>query len=247
MKRQFVVIIPARFASTRLPGKPLLPIGDKPLVQHVYEHCMASGADAVYIATDNEQIRQAADIFNADVVMTSSKHFSGTERIAEACNILQLDDDAIVVNVQGDEFGMPEELVNQVAYNLADNDAADVATLCEAIMSDRDMHDSNVVKVVFDEKNFALYFSRAAIPFWRDHRDQTGVLGWRHIGIYAYRAGFVKTYAGLPAGLLERREKLEQLRAMTHGYRIHVGVAVKQAGIGVDTEADLKLAREQSG
>ena len=165
MNQQFVVIIPARFDSTRLPGKPLLNIGSKPLIQHVYEQAAASNAAAVHIATDSDLIRTCAVRFGASVIMTSDSHRSGTERVAEACDLLGLADDCHVVNVQGDEFGLPPALINQVAANLRRYNRASMATLCEAIENDDDLSDPAVVKVSRDDKNFALCFSRTAIPF----------------------------------------------------------------------------------
>jgi 3-deoxy-manno-octulosonate cytidylyltransferase (CMP-KDO synthetase) len=244
VKQEFVVIIPARFDSTRLPGKPLLQIGSKPLIQHVFEHAAASEAAAVYIATDSDQVKKTAEGFSASVVMTADTHHSGTERIAEACDLLGFTDDTLIVNVQGDEFDLLPQLINQVAANLAAHEEVAMATRCEAITTGHELADPNVVKVEMDERGYALYFSRAAAPFSPQESGSGETRGWRHIGIYAYRAGFIRAYCKLQPAIPELREKLEQLRAMFHGYKIHVAVAECECGIGVDTEADLERARQ---
>ncbi|MEX2525464.1 MAG: 3-deoxy-manno-octulosonate cytidylyltransferase [Gammaproteobacteria bacterium] len=243
----FKVFIPARFASSRLPGKPLLKIGTKPLVRHVYEAAAESGAEEVVIVTDDDRIRIEAEGFGARVVMTSTAHESGTERISEAVVQGGEDESSIIVNVQGDEFNLSPLLVKQVAESLHWDVQASVATLCEKITAMEDFHDPNVVKVVFDKDRHALYFSRAAIPVQQSSatEEPTGFshVPCRHIGIYAYRAAFLKIYAGLPACSLERSERLEQLRVLYHGYSIRVDEACTEGGIGVDTEADLERAR----
>ena len=249
----FTVIIPARFASTRLPGKPLQDIGGQPMIQRVHSQAMKGGASRVIIATDHEQIAQASRLFGAEVVMTATTHRSGSERLAEAVDICHLDDDEIVVNVQGDEPLLPPEVIAQVASNLERSEAP-MATLCEPITQVEDVLNPNVVKVVCDEQGFALYFSRAPIPWVRDQFSMSGntlVVDQlktspclRHIGLYAYRAGFLRRYVDLPVTSLEQFEALEQLRALGHGYRIHVGQVKSGLPAGVDTPEDLQRVRE---
>ncbi|MGB5426872.1 MAG: 3-deoxy-manno-octulosonate cytidylyltransferase [Gammaproteobacteria bacterium] len=236
----FKVVIPARYASTRLPGKPLLELAGRPMLQHVHERSLQSGASKVIIATDDQRIADAAHNFNATVCMTSPGHTSGTERLAEVVQVQGWDDDDIIVNVQGDEPLIPVALIKQVASGLASNAAAPMATLCYPIQSTDEVADPNIVKVVLDKQGYALYFSRAAIPFHRDMQavdDATEAL--RHIGLYAYRAGFLKRYTQMEASPLESIEKLEQLRVLWHGMKIHVGIATEMPGHGVDTREDL--------
>nr|VFJ90211.1 MAG: 3-deoxy-manno-octulosonate cytidylyltransferase (CMP-KDO synthetase) [Candidatus Kentron sp. H]VFJ92398.1 MAG: 3-deoxy-manno-octulosonate cytidylyltransferase (CMP-KDO synthetase) [Candidatus Kentron sp. H]VFJ98988.1 MAG: 3-deoxy-manno-octulosonate cytidylyltransferase (CMP-KDO synthetase) [Candidatus Kentron sp. H] len=249
----FTIVIPARYASTRLPGKPLLAIAGKPMLEHVHAHALASGAARVIIATDDERIRTAALGFGAEVRMTSPAHASGTERIAEVVAILKEPDHGIVVNVQGDEPLLPPGLMRQVARDLSDHPGGDVATLCERITDGETLFDPAVVKVVMDWKGDALYFSRAPIPWDRDHfatrpdalppEGAHGPVYHRHIGIYAYRAAFLRDYAARPHCPLEKVEALEQLRVLYDGGKIHVGKAVEPPGFGVDTPADLMRAR----
>jgi 3-deoxy-manno-octulosonate cytidylyltransferase (CMP-KDO synthetase) len=250
---KFSVLIPARYASTRLPGKPLLPIGGKPMIQHVYERALESGAERVVIATDDGRIEEAASAFGASVCRTGPEHQSGTERLAEAVERLGLEPDAIVVNLQGDEPLMPPALLDQVAQNLAANPAAQMATLCTRIHEAGELFDPHAVKVVMDSRGYALYFSRAVIPWDRDAFAVTtqelpaSAEHYRHLGIYAYRAGFLREYAAWPPCELERMESLEQLRVLWHGARIHVAEAVELPGPGVDTEADLERVRVRLG
>ena len=247
---KFSVIIPARYASTRLPGKPLVDIAGKPMVQHVYERAMESGATRVCIATDDERIARAAASFGAEAIMTSPDHPSGTDRLAEAVTLLGLDDDHIVVNLQGDEPMMPASLIHQVAEDLHAHAGAAVATLCERITTAAELFDPHVVKVVMDEAGNALYFSRAVIPWDREAFSITTEAlpeqaeHYRHIGLYAYRAGFIREYVRWPACPLERMESLEQLRVLWRGRRIHVSVAAQRPGPAVDTEEDLRRATE---
>lgn len=236
----FKVVIPARYASTRLPGKPLLELAGRPMLQHVYERSLQSGASEVIIATDDQCIVDAAHNFNAAVMMTSPGHTSGTERLAEVVEQQCWDDDDIIVNVQGDEPLIPAALIKQVAAGLASNVTAPMATLAFPIHATDEVADPNIVKVVLDKQGYALYFSRAAIPFHRDMPtvdDDTEAL--RHIGLYAYRAGFLKRYMQMEASPLESIEKLEQLRVLWHGMKIHVGIASEMPGHGVDTREDL--------
>jgi 3-deoxy-manno-octulosonate cytidylyltransferase (CMP-KDO synthetase) len=236
----FKVVIPARYASTRLPGKPLLEIAGRTMLQHVYEGAQRSGAGEVIIATDDKRIETAARGFDAVVCMTSVHHTSGTERLGEVVGIMGWDDEAIVVNVQGDEPLMPAALVAQVAADLAEHDDAAVATLAHPLGTRGEVMDKNVVKVVLDREGYALYFSRAPIPCHRDADDLDDFdIELRHIGLYAYHAGFLKHYGQLEAAPLEQIEKLEQLRVLWHGMKIHVGIATEIPGAGVDTEADL--------
>lgn len=244
----FTVIIPARFASTRLPGKPLLDIAGKPMVQHVYERAMDSEAERVLIATDDERIRDVAQGFGADVCMTSTLHQSGTDRLQEVVSTLSLAGDHIVVNVQGDEPLIPPAVINQVANNLASNNQAGISTLVESISDYATVMDPGAVKVTMDNQGNALYFSRAPIPWCRDHFavHQTlpkGVQYFRHVGIYAYRASFLNSFVTWPMGLLEDSEKLEQLRALENGIKIHAAQAVEAIPAGIDTAADLEHVR----
>lgn len=240
----FVVVIPARFASTRLPGKPLLDIAGKPMLQHVYERALASDASAVYIATDDERVREAALRFTQNVCMTSTEHQSGTDRIQEVAAQLQLAEDAVVVNVQGDEPLIPPAAINQVAQSLRLNPDAGIASLYETIHNEAEFHNPNVVKVVTDLQGYAHYFSRAAIPFTREAGERDGAsFGKRHIGIYAYRVQTLNRYVQWSQVPLEVAERLEQLRAMGHGVRIHMQEAVEKMPAGVDTQEDLDAVR----
>lgn len=247
----FTVIIPARYASTRLPGKPLQDIAGEPMIRHVCRRAGESRAGRVVVATDDERIRSACEGFGAEVQMTSSAHSSGTDRLEEVVRRLGLDDDAIVVNVQGDEPLMPPELINQVAENLMFNEEADVATLCERIHDPESLFNPNVVKVVYDCNGSAMYFSRAPIPWAREHFDSPqgrdallSVGEWhRHIGLYAYRVSLLRRFVTWPPAPPETLESLEQLRALWNGARIHVAVACKAPPAGVDTPEDLERIR----
>jgi 3-deoxy-manno-octulosonate cytidylyltransferase (CMP-KDO synthetase) len=247
--QSFRVVIPARHASARLPGKALLPIGGKPMLQWVYERARAAGAHEVLIATDDERIDTAAREFGAEPVMTASTHASGTDRIAEVARKRNWAAEEIVVNVQGDEPLMPPAVIAQVAQLLAAHADAQVATLATPLESLEQLFDPDVVKVVTDAQGFALYFSRAPIPWNRDgaraglasQRDFAGAR--RHRGIYAYRVAQLLRLAHLPPGSLEERENLEQLRALEHGVRIVVGDALERPGPDVNTLADLERVR----
>ncbi|MBL4820960.1 MAG: 3-deoxy-manno-octulosonate cytidylyltransferase [Gammaproteobacteria bacterium] len=236
----FTVIIPARYESSRLPGKPLLDINGKPMLQHVYERALASDATAVYIATDDERIQAAAEKFDAKVYLTSSDHRSGTDRIHEVAAALKLSEDAIVVNVQGDEPLMPPAAINQVAHNLDIHEAAGISSLYETISDAEEIDDSHAVKVVCDEHGYALYFSRATIPYGSNAQARNCR---RHIGIYAYRVSTLNQFVSWPHSQLEIQEKLEQLRALYHGVKIHMEVASENVPGGVDTERDLEAVR----
>ncbi len=237
----FIVVIPARHASTRLPGKPLLDIAGKPMIRHVYERVCESGAAAVYIATDDQRIADAAGDFGADVIMTRADHQSGTDRIQEVAQALALPESAIVVNVQGDEPLIPPAAINQVASNLEQHADAGISSLYHAISSGTELINPSAVKVVTDAEGYALYFSRSPLP-WQDSA-QSDVHGKRHIGIYAYRVATLNRFVSWPRSLLEVSERLEQLRAMHHGVRIIMDEACEHVPPGVDTPEDLAAVR----
>ena len=241
-----LIVIPARYASTRLPGKLLLDVAGKPLIQRVYECAVKSGATRVIIAADDERIEKAVEKFGAMVCRTSPKHRSGTDRIAEVIDKLAIGAEETVVNLQGDEPLMPATLIDEVAKKLAECDDAVVATACHPLRDHQSLINPNVVKVVCDKNGYALYFSRAAIPWPRDAMTppyDKPVEAYRHIGVYAYRAGFVKRFASWPPCPLEAVEQLEQLRVLWHGERIVVHVAREMPEAGVDTQEDLDRVR----
>ena len=245
----FKIVIPARFSSSRLPGKPLMDIAGKPMIQHVYDRAKESIASEVIVATDDERIEQVCKAFGADVCMTRVDHPSGTDRLAEVASQRYFSDNDIIVNVQGDEPCLPASLINQVANDLKQHPDADIATLYSQIDQEKQVFDPNVVKVVMDGQGYALYFSRAPIPWMRDHFDQQSTLPpdlphYRHIGLYGYRASFLKHYTELSPCILEQEESLEQLRALYHGKKIHLTIAQVNPGHGVDTEQDLTEVRE---
>ena len=239
----FVVVIPARYASTRLPGKALREINGKPMLEHVYQRGAESDATEVVIATDDERIADVADGFGARVCMTGDQHRSGSERIAEVCDLLDWRDDKIVVNLQGDEPAMPATLINQCAV-LIDEGDADMATLASPLASAEDFDDPNVVKVVVDDNGNAIYFSRAAIPYARNpnRNAEARAAAMHHHGIYAYRAAVLRRLVAADPSRLEVAEQLEQLRALSLGLTIRVGVPAERPGSGVDTEDDLARA-----
>jgi len=242
----YSIIIPARYQSTRLPGKSLRLLAGKPLLQHVYEQALKSRASRVIIATDDERIEAFAKSIHADVCMTAAHHRSGTERIAEVIEKTDLLDDEVIVNLQGDEPMMPPACLDQVAGLLTSKDeVAPMATLCEQLHSAADIFDPNTVKVIMDQHGYAMYFSRAPIPWHRDSfNDVTsempdGQAYFRHVGLYAYRAGFIHHYLQAEVCPLEKTESLEQLRVLYMGHKIRIAPVVKATGPGVDTEADL--------
>ena len=245
----YTIVIPARYGSTRLPGKPLLDIFGKPMLERVWEQANNSGAERVVIATDDARVFDVAQGFGAEVAMTSVDHPSGTDRLQQVAEQLQLPADHIVVNVQGDEPLIPPTVIDQVALNLERHTEASVATLCEEIVTVKDLRNTNVVKVVCDAQGMALYFSRAPIPWPRDAfaetSDEMPATGkwYRHIGIYAYRTGFLHDYVRWEPAPQERLEQLEQLRALNQGVSIHVEQAIEPVPGGVDTEEDLMLVR----
>jgi 3-deoxy-manno-octulosonate cytidylyltransferase (CMP-KDO synthetase) len=244
----FHVVIPARHASTRLHGKPLLPIAGKPMVVRVAEKAAQSGAQQIWIATDHHAISNAVHEHGFKACLTKESHTSGTDRIAEVVEQRNWPDETIVVNVQGDEPLIPPSLIRSVAQHLHDHPECAIATACHAIHDEAAMRNPNIVKTVLDKNGNALYFSRAPIPWPRDAfaRQQSmpaGLPVLRHIGIYAYRASFLRTYGQLEPALIEQFEALEQLRALYHGYKIGVFIAEQAPPGGVDTEQDLHIAR----
>ena len=245
----FKIVIPARHASSRLPGKPLLDIAGKPMILRVLERALGAGADEVWVATDHTGIAGVVEKAGGKVIVTSAEHPSGTDRLAEVATRLGWSDDTIVVNVQGDEPLIPPQLIGDVAAALAADTEAAIATACHPLESAEEFFNPNVVKLVMDARGRALYFSRAAIPWARDAfaADRSALPAnlpaYRHIGLYAYRAGFLKRYSSLAPSPLEQWEALEQLRAMAHGYPIQVMVLDHAPPAGVDTAEDLERVR----
>ena len=249
MNVRYNVVIPARYSSSRLPGKPLRDIAGKPMIQRVYEQASLSAADRVVVATDDQRIADVVEDFGGDCCMTSAEHPSGTDRLQEVAGILGLNAQDIVVNVQGDEPLIPPEVINQVAENLSNNPHAGVATLVEAIFKYDDFRNPNVVKALADARGMAMYFSRAPIPWPRDllagkvddpmQRMSETLKPMRHIGIYAYRVEQLDQFVGWPVAPMEQLECLEQLRFLWNGTGIHIAEAVADVPGGVDTEADL--------
>ncbi|MGB5577736.1 MAG: 3-deoxy-manno-octulosonate cytidylyltransferase [Woeseiaceae bacterium] len=242
----FKVVIPARFASTRLPGKALRELRGRPVLQHVYERGCESAATDVVVATDDNRIADAAAAFGAIVCMTGNQHRSGTERIAEVADLLDWDDDQVVVNLQGDEPAMPAALIDQCA-ELLDDASADIATLASPLLSGEDFDDPNVVKVIRDVHGHAIYFSRTAIPYAREAENKTRAVAsaLHHHGIYGYRCGVLRRIVAAEPSDLEVCEQLEQLRALSLGMTIAVGVPTIRPGIGIDTEEDLRRAERE--
>jgi 3-deoxy-manno-octulosonate cytidylyltransferase (CMP-KDO synthetase) len=244
MGSRVVVIIPARYESTRLPGKPLADLHGLPMIQHVYQRAQrARAVDRVLVATDDERIRAAVERFGGDVVMTGCAHRTGTDRIAEVASSLDAD---VVVNVQGDLPLLDPGLVEAAVEPLRADAGLPMATIQTAIRSRAELENPNVVKVVTDRDGYALYFSRSPLPYHRDGVAAGAALGHKHIGLYAYRRDFLLTFAQLPPTPLEQAEQLEQLRALERGFRIKV-TAVESASIEVDTAADLERARAALG
>ena len=236
----FTVIIPARYASTRLPGKALADIGGKPMVAHVVDRARESSAARVIVATDDQKIIDALDSADCEVCLTRPDHESGSDRLAEVVQLLDIDDDEVVVNVQGDEPMIPGRLIDQVAFSLENAKDAAMSTAARRITNPASIEDPNVVKVVFTHNGRAMYFSRASIPFARDARKADA---WHHIGIYAYRSSFLKRYHLLSRSLIEQTESLEQLRVLDNGEQIMVEKIDYETGVGVDTPADLEAIR----
>jgi len=242
----FVVVIPSRYASTRLPGKPLRKINGKTMLEHVHERAGESAAREVIIATDDDRIAEAAESFDGRVCMTGNQHRSGTERIAEVCDLMDWDDDRIVVNLQGDEPAMPAALIDQCAA-LLQHSSADIATLASPIASQDDFENPNVVKVVVADDGSALYFSRAAIPYARagNQQPEARSAALHHHGIYAYRCGVLRQLVSAEPSDLEVCEQLEQLRALSLGMKIRVAIPTERPGAGVDTKEDLAAVAAQ--
>ena len=242
----FIAIIPARYGSSRLPGKPLADINGKPMVVHVMERALESGAKRVIVATDHPEVVKAVEAAGGEVCMTRADHQSGTERLAEVIELCQFADDEIIVNVQGDEPLIPPVIIRQVAENLANSEAG-MSTLAVPIETAEEAFNPNAVKVVRNAKGYAMYFSRAAIPWERERfavsKETIGDVFLRHIGIYAYRAGFIRQYVKWEPSELEHIELLEQLRVLWYGEKIHVDVAKAIPSIGVDTPEDLERVR----
>lgn len=246
---EFYVVIPARYGSTRLPGKPLLEIAGKPMVIWVVESAMRSGAKQVVVATDDVRVLDIVHQYGYAAVMTREDHVSGTDRIAEVVMKQGWSDDAIVLNVQGDEPLINVSLMVEVINALDSSKEAVMATACHAINNKADFVNPNIVKVVLDSQGHALYFSRAPIPYPRDTFTSDSLLppqmpAYRHVGIYAYRAGFLKKYASISPSKIEEFECLEQLRVLHHGYKIAVSVTANAPAIGVDTPDDLASVRK---
>ncbi|MBF0255660.1 MAG: 3-deoxy-manno-octulosonate cytidylyltransferase [Gammaproteobacteria bacterium] len=243
---RFKVVIPARYGSSRLPGKPLREILGKPMLLHVVDRARASQAEQVVVATDDARIQAVAEAAGVEVCMTSASHSSGTERLAEVVDRYAWADDEVIVNLQGDEPAMPSRLIDQVASDMVIHRDAVMTTLATPLQEKAELFDPHIVKLVCDHFGYALYFSRAPIPW---HRDEFALDAeelpaqtpfQRHIGLYAYRAGFLQRYLNWPASPLEQAESLEQLRVLWHGGRIHVSTTEVLPGQGVDTEADLQ-------
>jgi 3-deoxy-manno-octulosonate cytidylyltransferase (CMP-KDO synthetase) len=248
MKGNYRIVIPARMASQRLPGKPLLEIAGRSLIEHVYRRACAAKADSVVIATDDRKIFTAAVNFGAEVVMTSQEHESGSDRIAECADQLGWDDDQLIVNLQGDEPLMPPACLDQVADLLATDPDADVASLFWPLDSSEEVANPNVVKTVVDQSGRALYFSRSVVPHPRNWQNlakalESGISWKRHIGLYAYRAAALRAFAAMDATPLEAAEKLEQLRFLESGRQIRMARACSFIPAGVDTPGDLERVR----
>lgn len=246
----FKIVIPARYQSTRLPGKPLLEIAGRPMIEHVYQQASQTAASQIIVATDDTRIARVVEAFGGQYCMTSATHQSGTERIAEVVERQGWHEQDIIVNLQGDEPEMPASLIQQVASDMASHSDAVMTTLYAPIERFEDVIDSNVVKVVTDQAGYAQYFSRAPLPWHRNDFD-SGLtapasleLFARHIGLYAYRAGFLAEYISWQAAPTELAESLEQLRVLWHGRKIHVSQATIPPGIGIDTQADLDRINE---
>ena len=257
----FTVIIPARYASSRLPGKILKDIHGQTMLERVYRGVKKSSARSIIIATDDQRIIDEAQRIGADVCLTSTAHESGTQRLSEVVLQRDIAEESIIVNVQGDEPFLPASCIEQVANLLIEDTQAEMATLCTPLLDKDDIFDRNVVKVITNHKDYAMYFSRAPIPWNRDQWNRDQWSGdeyrngnesathipqqntYRHIGLYAYRARFIQTYVNYPACSLEQMEKLEQLRALWYGHNIKVAQAIDVPGPGIDSEADLIAAK----
>jgi len=251
MQTSFKIVIPARYASTRLPGKPLIDIAGKPMIVHVCERALATNPDAIVVATDDQRIVDVVSAMGVQAIMTATEHNSGTERLAEVAQLCSWDDNDIIVNLQGDEPLIPAEYIGDVAQVLAAQQQAGIATLAAAIHEPEEIFNTNAVKVVLDKNNYALYFSRAAIPWDREGFQQQSVQistempYLRHIGMYAYRVSFLKRYIRWQASVLEKIESLEQLRILWQGESIIVKTVLKAPEAGVDTKEDLQRVTQR--
>lgn len=241
---EFLVVIPARLGSTRLPRKPLADISGKPMIVWVAERAKQSLAQSIVVATDSTEIQAACDEHRIECLLTSADHSTGTDRIAEVAKLLKLSDHTLIVNVQGDEPLIPPELINQVARTLAENERCAISTVAVPITDSSEINNPNTVKVVLNRAGEALYFSRAPIPFVRDPQNPQKTDHLRHLGIYAYRADFLQAYTRLEPAPPEQSEALEQLRALWNGYRIAVHTALEVPPAGVDTPEDLERVRQ---
>jgi len=236
----YAIVIPARYNSSRFPGKPLVEIAGKPMLEHVHECAAQTAAKQIIVATDDDRIFAFCQKKKMQVVMTSDQHPSGTDRIAEVAASQNWHEDDIVVGLQGDEPATAPAVLDQLAANIAKRPAADIATLCSPISTPEDYHDTDRVKVVFDDSGYALYFSRAAIPHRREPSASDPLpSAYVHIGLYAYRCRFLQVYRTLKPHVLEQEERLEQLRALAYGYRIHVAVSEGVHAHGVDRPEDI--------
>lgn len=243
-KADVVAIIPARYESNRFPGKPLAKICGKPMIQHVVERAQRVRLlSKVVVATDDERIAECVKSFGGEYVLTRNDHVTGSDRLAEAAELLDISEHDIVVNIQGDQPLFSEEVIEQVAGPLVDDPALPMSTLIYKIIRQEEINDPNHVKTVFDRNNHALYFSRSPVPFQRNPEDGISPTYYKHLGFYAYRKGFLLSYVALPEGEWERFEKLEQLRALEYGYKIKV-VLTEHDSIEVDTPEDLKRVEE---
>ncbi|MBN2568930.1 MAG: 3-deoxy-manno-octulosonate cytidylyltransferase [Deltaproteobacteria bacterium] len=237
-----ICVIPSRYQSSRFEGKPLADICGKPMIQHVYERALkAESVQYVAVATDDDRIFQRVRSFGGNVIMTSQRHRSGTDRIAEAASTLDLDEDDIIVNIQGDQPLFVPVQIDEVVAPLLEESSLGMSTLVYRIEREEEIYHHNAVKTVFDKNHFAIYFSRATIPYDRDGEEETAY--YKHHGIYAYRKSFLTIFTGLERGPLEKRESLEQLRALEHGYRIKV-VETLHDSVEVDTEEEIERVRQ---
>jgi 3-deoxy-manno-octulosonate cytidylyltransferase (CMP-KDO synthetase) len=245
MNKNYKVVIPARYESSRFPGKPLADIDGKPMVQHVYECAVASGAEEVIVATDSTLVGMAAEDFGATVCMTMGEHETGTDRLCEVVDKLGWGDETIVVNLQCDHPLTPPDIISQVAINLLDHEDADCSTLYAPIESKEEVEDPNIVKVIVDANGNAMYFSRGVIPYDGHIGDSESLSLWnRHIGLFAYRAGFLRIYKNFPVCDLEKAEKFEHLRIMWNGLRINAAKAINLPGPAVHTEDELEKVKQ---
>jgi len=245
MMSDYKIVIPARYGSSRLPGKPLIDLCGKPMIQHVWERAKDTGVQDIVIATDDQRIFDVAKAFGADVVMTAVDHENGTERIAEVAKIKGWADEDVIVNLQGDEPLIPKSLIETTAASLINYPQAGMSSVCTPINDSADAFDPNAVKVVLDREQFALYFSRASIPWDRDgYKEESGVMTskmpvYRHIGMYGYRVTFLRQYDEMESCPLETTESLEQLRALWYGVKIHMSIIAEPPGHGIDTQDDV--------